>query len=83
MSNPDIILTCVTLIRILIKIRWYLNYCFQDLLFDFEGQIEDSETMEAQLKQLKARHAELKKENQMYKKKIEKHKKAKDDSIPY
>merc|ERR1712156_526973 len=54
-----------------------------DLLCDFETQIETSEKMEAKLVQLKAQHAELKKENQIYKQKIDKHKRAKDDVIQY
>lgn len=55
----------------------------QDLLCDFETQIETSEKMESKLVQLKAQHAELKKENQIYKQKIDKHKRAKDDVIQY
>jgi len=54
-----------------------------DLLCDFETQIETSEKMESKLVQLKAQHAELKKENQIYKQKIDKHKRAKDDVIQY
>jgi len=54
-----------------------------DLLCDFETQIETSEKMESKLVQLKAQHAELKKENQIYKQKIDKHKSAKDDVIQY
>jgi len=54
-----------------------------DLLCDFETQIETSENMEAKLVHLKSQHAELKKENQIYKQKIDKHKRAKDDVIQY
>jgi len=54
-----------------------------DLLADFETQLDGSESMGTKLSQLKARHAELKKENQSYKSKIEKHRKAKNDLALY
>ena len=50
----------------------------QDLLEDFEQQIDRSKAMEPQVKQLKSRHADLKKENLIYKSKTEKHNKTKD-----
>lgn len=46
-----------------------------DLLCDFERQIDESREMKETLELLKARHAELKKENQIHSKKIEKTKK--------
>lgn len=46
-----------------------------ELLCDFERQIDESIQMKDTLEQLKQRHAELKKENQIHTKKIEKAKK--------
>ena len=60
-----------------LKLNWY------DLLADFESQLDGSESMGIKLTQLKSRHAELKKENQSYKLKIEKHRKAKNDLSLY